>query len=370
MRIAVLGGFAPSLTNFRGPMIKAMVDAGHEVIGLAPEVDEAVIARLASFGVAFRPVPLGRTGLNPMQDLKSIRALTEIFREVKPDLVLSYTIKPVIYGSIAAARAGVPHRHAMITGLGSTLQGHGFKMRCISTLTKWLYRRGLAKNQGVFFQNPDDRAFFERNGLLPKSAKVTIINGSGVDLAHYAPAPLPEGPPTFLLVARLTREKGLLEYVEAARILKARFPEARFQVLGGLDSNPTGVSQKQVEAWAQEGLIEPLGLTKDVRPFIASAHVIVLPSYGEGTPRSVLEGMAMGRAIVTTLAPGCRETVVEGMNGFLVPTQDAPALAAAMAKFLEQPSLLRTMGAASLAQAEAKYDVHKVNAVILGALGL
>ncbi len=370
MKVAVLGGYAPSLPHFRGPMIRAMVQAGHEVVAMAPGHDPVIVEKLAALGATYREVPLGRTGMNPLEDLKSIQALTATFREVRPDLLLSYTIKPVIYGSIAAARAGVPRRHAMITGLGSALMGEGFKMRCISAITRFLYRRGMARNQGVFFQNPDDRAFFEGQGLLPADIAITLINGSGVDLAHFTPAPLPEGPATFLLVARLTRDKGLLEFVEAARLVKAKHPEVRCQVLGMLDTNPTAISKAEVDAWQSEGVIEYLGTTKDVRPFLAAAHAMVLPSYGEGTPRSVLEAMATGRAIVTTTAPGCKETVVPGENGFLVPVKAPAALAAAMLSLIEDKGLLRTMGEASLRMARDKYDVHKVNAVILGALGL
>lgn len=370
MKIAVLGGYAPSLPHFRGPMIRAMVQAGHEVVAMAPGQDPIIVEKLAALGASYQAVPLGRTGMNPVEDLRSITALTRIFRDVKPDLILSYTIKPVIYGSIAAARAGVAHRHAMITGLGSALMGQGFKMRCISAMTRFLYRRGMARNHGVFFQNPDDRAFFEQNRMLPQGLKVTLINGSGVDLAHFTEAPLPDGPPTFLLVARLTRDKGLLEFVEAARLLRARHPAARCQVLGMLDTNPTAISRAQMDAWGREGIIEYLGTTKDVRPFLAASHAMVLPSYGEGTPRSVLEAMATGRAVITTLASGCKETVAPGENGYLVPVKNSLALAEAMVRLVEDPTLFRQMGRASRRIAEEKYDVDKVNAVILDALGI
>jgi glycosyltransferase involved in cell wall biosynthesis len=370
MKVAVLGGFAPSLTGFRGAMMKAMVAAGHEVVGLAPEQDPAVEAQLAAMGVAFRAVPIGRTGRNPLEDLRTLRALTGVLGELKPDLLLSYTIKPVIYGSMAAARVGIPHRHAMITGLGSSLVGQGFKGKCMAAVAKWLYRRGLSKASGIFFQNPDDRAFFEAHRLLSPQCRVTMINGSGVDLDHFFPAEVPAGPATFLMVARLTRDKGLFEFVEAARQLKARFPEVRCQLLGALDSNPTAVSLEQVRVWEREGHIEYLGATKDVRPFLRAAHAVVLPSYAEGTPRSLLEAMAIGRAVVTTDAPGCRETVIEGKNGYLVPVKDATALAGAMARFIEEPALAARLGIASRAYAEEKFDVNKVNAVILQALGL
>ncbi len=370
MKIAVFGGYAPSLFRFRGPMMRAMVEAGHDVTGLAPGEEPALIAKLADMGVGYRPVPLGRTNLNPLEDFNSLRAITAVLREIRPDLLLSYTIKPVIYGSLAAARVGVPHRHAMITGLGSTLQGKGFKMGCMAALAKWLYRRGLARNEGVFFQNPDDRAFFEQHHLLPSGCRITMINGSGVDLDFFNDTPLPEGPLTFIMVARMTRDKGIAEYVEAARLLRARYPEIRFELLGPFDSNPTAISRNEVLAWEREGVVQYLGTTTDVRPFLAKAHVLVLPSYGEGTPRSVLEAMAMGRAVVTTLAPGCKETVIAGQTGFLVPTKDSVGLAEAMGRFRADRSLEVKMGKAARTYAEDKYDVHKVNSVILKALAL
>jgi glycosyltransferase involved in cell wall biosynthesis len=258
----------------------------------------------------------------------------------------------------------------MITGLGSALIGEGFKMTCLAMVAKWLYRRALAGNEGVFFQNPDDRAFFEQNHLLAPGCRITMINGSGVDLERFTYAAPPSGDLTFLMMARLTRDKGLVEFVEAARLLKARHPEVRCRLLGPLDSNPTAISQQQVSAWEREGIVEYLGSTDDVRPALAQAQVFVLPSYGEGTPRSVLEAMATGRAVVTTLAPGCKETVLEGQTGFLVPPRDPVALANAMGRFIEEPSLIPKMGIAARALAEDKYDVNKVNAVILKALGL
>ena len=350
--------------------MRAMIEAGHQVTALAPGPDADVEAKLAAMGIEYQSVRLSRTGMNPLRDLASIRALSRTFKDLKPDLILSYTIKPVIYGSIAAARAEIPHRFSMITGLGSGLQGTGLKGQSLALLIRRLYRWGLASNHGVIFQNPDDLAFFKNCALLPSGCRTTLINGSGVDLGDFSQAPQPEGALTFLMVARLVRDKGLLEYVEAARLLKASHPEVRCQLLGPFDTNPTAVSRDAVAAWESEGLIEYLGETQDVRPFLAKSHVVVLPSYGEGTPRSVLEAMATGRAVVTTLAPGCRETVLEGRSGFLVPVRDSAALADAMARFAEDPGLVVVMGSEGRAYAEVKYDVKAVNRDILRALGM
>lgn len=370
MKVAVLGGYARSLIHFRGPMLRAMVQAGHEVIGLAPDEDPDIPGELAAIGVGFRAVPLGRTGINPLQDLRSLLAIRRALKEVQPDLLLSYTIKPVIYGSLAAAWTGVAHRHAMITGLGSGLMGAGFRGRCVAAVARQLYRFGMARNHGVFFQNPDDRAYFERHGMLPPACRITMINGSGVDLDHFAQVPLPAAPVTFLMIARLTRDKGLMEFIEAARRLRELHPGARCRLLGDFDPNPTGITREQMATFEKEGIVQYLGTTMDVRPFLADAHVLVLPSYGEGTPRSVLEAMAMGRAIITTLTPGCKETVLHGQSGFLVPARDPAALAEAMGRFAVDPALVPKMGAAARTMAEDKFDVDKVNGVILKALEL
>lgn len=379
MKVAVLGGYAQSLTKFRGPMMEAMVQAGHEVYGLAPaedralapEVDPAEVpAQLAAMGVGFIPVPLGRTGLNPVADLACLRHLAGLFRELQPDVLLSYTIKPVVYGSLAAAWAGVPHRYAMITGVGSVLEGRGWRLGPLAAVARGLYRLGLARDEGVFFQNPDNLAYFQANRLLPGNCRVTLINGSGVDLDHYTRVPLPEGPPTFLMVARLSRDKGVLEYAAAARWLKHRHPQARCVLVGPIDTNLTAVSRGLVDEWVREGTLDYRGHTQDVRPALREAHVFVLPSYAEGTPRSVLEAMAAGRAVVTTRAPGCKETVVEGQTGFLVPIRDALALGRAMERFVLEPGLAARMGDAGRTYAEEKYDVRKVNEVILAAMGL
>jgi glycosyltransferase involved in cell wall biosynthesis len=219
------------------------------------------------------------------------------------------------------------------------------------------------------FQNPDDRNLFVASGLVPSTLPVTLINGSGVDLAAYSPCPLPDEP-VFLLIARLLADKGLREYQRAARRLKARYPRARFLLAGDLDPNPLSISAEELAKWRADGAIEYLGRLEDVRPAYAAALVYVLPSYREGTPRTVLEAMAMGRPIVTTDAPGCRETVVDGVNGFLVPVRDDAALETALERFILDPSLADRMGRESLAIAREKYDVHKVNAVIMAAMNL
>ena len=374
MRVAVIAGFAPSLVNFRGELLREMVARGHTVLALAPERDAGVIAKLAELGVAFEQVPLARTGLNPLADLRALGALARTLRRFRADVTLAYTAKPVIYGTLAARLAGVPLRCAMITGVGSALGAEQGKGRLVSLVMRGLYAAALRQAQLVFFQNPDDEALFRRLGLLGRAARVERTNGSGVDLERFAPAPLPQGGPfTFLMIARLLRDKGVVEYVDAARAVRRSHPKARFRLVGGLDPNPTGISARELQIWLDEGAIEYLGTMDDVRPAIAAAQVYVLPSYAEGTPRSVLEAMAMARPILTTDVAGCRETVEAGVNGLLVQARSAEALAEGMRRMLaagEQAGRLEEMGRASRAIAERKFDVVTVNRLVLEAMGL
>jgi glycosyltransferase involved in cell wall biosynthesis len=349
-----------------------MAANGHTVLTMAPEDDAEVRLQLEAMGVAFKTVPFRRTSTNPVEDVGTVVRLARAFRRFRPDAVLVYGAKPVIYGSIAARIVGVRLRTAMITGVGSALAGgSGLQRRALAPLLRGLYAIGLRGTHIVFFQNPDDEQLFRSLGLIGDKQRVVRINGSGVDLVHFARTPMPSSPPvTFLLIGRLLRDKGIHEYVEAAQRVRGQHPDARFELLGSLDSNPSAISATEVEAWREEGAIDYLGSTTDVRPFLARAHVCVLPSYGEGMPRSVLEAMSMGRAIITTNAPGCRETVEEGRNGLLVAPRDAVALADAMLQLLAAPERLEAMGQRSREIAEERFDVHAVNRTILGAMGL
>jgi glycosyltransferase involved in cell wall biosynthesis len=326
---------------------------------------------LGALGVRFVPIELQRAGIDPVADALALGGLVRRLRTLGPDLVLGYTIKPVIYGSLAARLAGVPRRAAMITGLGSALTGaHTGKQRLVAGIARGLYRAGLAQCQVVIFQNPDDRDELGRLGAIPAHARVAIVRGSGVDLAHYAPSPLPPGPPVFLFLGRLLRDKGIHEYVAAARIVRARCPAARFQIAGWLDPNPESLTRRELDAVVADGTVEYLGAADDVRPVLAAAHVLVLPSYREGTPRSVLEAMSMNRAVITTDAPGCRDTVIDRDSGLIVPVRDARALADAMLLLATAPPLIARLAAAGRDRAVALYDARAVAASVLAALEL
>ena len=368
-KIVVVGSYADSLVNFRGPLLQAMVRAGHEVIACAPDGSPELVAELKALGVEYCDIPLERTGLNPVRDLRFLLALYRLFRRIKPEVVLGYTIKPVLYGSYAARAAGVPCLYSLITGLGYAFGAEAWRQRLLGSLVRQLYRHSLRFNRKVFFQNPDNLASFAAFGLLRNPQQAVLVNGSGVDVDAFVPAPLPERP-AFLLIARLLGDKGIREYVAAARAVSSDYPEVKFRLAGWLDEKPGSIRQSELDSWQEEGIIEYLGRLADVRPALRAASVYVLPSYAEGTPRTVLEALAMGRAVITTDAPGCRETVVHGENGFLVPVKDVAALAAAMRQFIQHPLLAGQMGVKGRAISEEKYAVDKVNRVMLEAMDL
>lgn len=370
-RFLVVASFAESLLGFRGPLLSALQARGLEVHVAAPSLQtgQPLRATLEALGLHVHHLPMQRTGTNPVADMHTLWALWLLMRRVKPHHVLGYTIKPVIYGSLAAWLAGVSHRFALITGLGYAFQQQGSR-GALQALVQRLYALALARVQCVFFQNPDDQALFLQRALVAPGARTCVVNGSGVDVAAFDVVPLPAGPPCFLLVARLLGDKGVREYAQAASRIRALQPNVRCLLVGWIDTNPDAIKQHELDAWVANGTLEFLGRLSDVRPAIAKCSVYVLPSYREGTPRTVLEAMAMGRAIITTDAPGCRETVVHGHNGLLVPVSSADALTQAMLTFVEEPKLAVTMGARSRAVAEDKYDVHKVNTVMLAEMGL
>jgi glycosyltransferase involved in cell wall biosynthesis len=369
LRIVVLGSKADSLVRFRGHLLKSLVDMGHEVYACAPDENETISKRLMALGVRYRKIILERTGVNPFADLRTIINLYREFRRISPDIFLGYTIKPVIYGSIAAKLSGIDHIHSMITGLGYAFSETGRRSRIVGALVRGLYKLILSYNECVFFQNPDDRQLFVDRRLVHES-QVRLINGSGVDISEFSPKPFPQQV-SFLLIARLIRDKGIVEFVSAAKILKARHPKARVRLVGVFDKNPSAISRDEVDQWVSAGYIEFLGYLDDVRPAIADSSVFVLPTfYREGTPRTVLEAMAMGRPIVTTDAPGCRETVEEGKNGFLVPVHNIDSLVNAMEKFLVQPDLVYKFGKVSRQIALVKYDVRNVTRDIIDGIGV
>ena len=366
--IAVISSQAFAIVNFRGPLIRDLVARGVAVYALAPDYDDDIRGKVAGLGARPIDFSLSRAGLNPVRDLLDAVRLRAVLRRLAPDASLANYIKPVIYGSLAAWAAGVPVRYSMIEGLGYVfIEADGrrsLRRRALRYAVSLLYKCALKTNRRVLFVNPDDRGQFLASNIV-KPEQTAQVDGIGLDLDHYAPvAPVFE-PVTFLLVARMLREKGVYDFVDAARVVKGRFPSVRFMLVGSTDLNPGSVARATLEAWEREGLVEWAGQVPDVRPWIARASVFVLPSYREGLPRSSQEAMAMARPVITTDCVGCRETVVEGVNGYLVPVRRPDALAASMMRFVEAPHLIQQMGRESRRMAKERFDVREINRQIL-----
>lgn len=367
--VVLLGSYAPSLVRFRGPLMAALVARGYRVTAVTGPAQPEVLTELAELGVEHRAISIERASTNPVDDARLWLELVRLFAALRPELVLSYTIKPVIYGSLAARLVGVPRRAAMITGLGYAFSPpRGLGHRAVTGVAQGLLAAALATCQHVLFQNPDDQALFQERGLLRSYHRTAVVRGSGVDVAYYAPVPLPPRPLRFLFVGRLLADKGVREVVEMARRLRAIAPEVRFRLVGALDPNPTSVTSEELARWQAEGWIEHAGEVVDIRPELARAHVVVLPSVREGTPRAVLEAMSMQRAVITSDAPGCRETVVHGDSGLLVAPRNVEALVAAGRRLLEEPALLERLAAAARRRAVELYDAHRVAAHVLEVL--
>ena len=343
--------------NFRGDLIKRIISCGYEVIVTGP--NRVGVEKIEALGARFVEIPMNKNGVNPFKDIRYERALYKLFCKEKPDAVLGYTAKPVIYGSIAAKCAGVKKITAMITGLGYAFTAQTKKAKAIRAVMSVLYKKALNCADTVIFQNPDDREQFVSSGLV-KSEKCRVVNGSGVNTNRFSVADYPDKI-TFFMLSRVMYSKGIREYLRACELVKEKHPEVRFMLLGACENIQDSLSKEDLAPYVEKGIIEHFGETDRVEDYYKQCSVYVLPSYREGTPRTVLEAMSMGRAIITTDAPGCRETVIDGKTGFLVPVKNAEAVAEKMTEFIENPELIKTLGAASAEYAREKFSVDKVN---------
>ena len=340
-----------NIWNFRLPLVEALLADGHEVVVLAPRDD--AVPKLEALGCTVHHLKMSVKGLNPLQEPGTLLRLRRKFRELKPDVILSFTIKNNIFGAMIAKPAGIPFV-PNVTGLGTAFLSGGLLERVAVTL----YRTAFRDLPAVFFQNEDDRSLFlARNLVTDKQAR--CLPGSGIDLDRFAAAPYPTGKdaPHFLMIARLLRDKGVLEYVDAARRVKAKYPEARFQLLGATDAkNRTAIDRETVQTWEQEGVIEYLGTTDDVRPMIEAAQCIVLPSYREGAPRTLIEAASIARPLIATDVPGCRSVIDEGKTGFLCEVRSGESLAKACEAFLAlSPQERAAVGSAGRAKMEQEF---------------
>lgn len=364
--VAILTADAETFVSFRGHLVDALRERGISVSYFGPPVDRITRAWLLARDMPIVEIAIRRNSLSPLADVRSWLAILRGLRSLKPEAVIATRVKSSIYGLLAAATVRVPYRFVFVTGLGYAFaeRERDARWRAVNGLARALYRRGLRHATAVAFQNADDERDFRSSRMLPDHVPSTIVNGSGVDTAYYAVAPLPDSAGC-VFAGRLLTDKGLGELIDAARVVKAARPEVSFTVIGPEETNPAAFPMAKLLAAVDEGLIEFAGNVADVRPFIAASSIFVLPSYREGTPRSVLEAMAMGRAIITTDVPGCRDTVEHGRNGFLVPPRDSAALADAVLSLAANPGLIASMGAASRRLAAEKYEVRKVTSALI-----
>ncbi len=353
--------------NFRGDLIKEIVNLGHEVIVTGP--NDIDVDKIEALGARFVKIPMEKTGVNAAEDLRYINALKKLFKKEKPDITFGYTIKPVIYGAIAARLAKVPHRYSMIAGAGYVFAAKTYKAKIIRMIVKILYRIGFSCAHKVVFMNPDDMNDFVSLKLLKKE-KCCLVNGSGVNMERFERAELPKEP-VFFMLSRALKCKGVEEYLEAAQLVHNKYPDVRIMYLGEIDeSMQDSLKKDQVQKYIDSGAIEYYPEHPDVRIYYRQCSVFVLPSHREGIPRTVQEAMAMGRPVIVTDAPGCRETVIDGKTGYLVPVGDPQTLADTMCKFIENPELISDFGDESYKYCKEKFDVQKVNKTLLGHLDI
>lgn len=367
MKIMVLSSHTPSLLWFRLDMMLAFKKCGCDVVAVGNEDNEKWIAEFKNHGIKYKQAIIERNGTNPFKDLKTIKCLRKIIQEEKPDKIFTYNAKTVIYGGIAAHKEKA-EVYSLIAGLGSVFMGSGFKNKLVQTILRTEYKKSLKYSKTVFFQNTDDVKTFI-NKKMVKKEQIVMLNGSGVNLEKFTVQVFPNkfG---FLYIGRLIRDKGVYEYLEACQIIKEKYPKIRCLLVGPFDTNPSALKEEELRSYIDKGIIEYFGEQKDVRPYLAQCNVFVLPSYREGTPKTVLEAMASYKAIITSDAPGCRETVVDGENGFLVPVKNSNELANKMLFLYENQSIIDGMAYYGRRLVEEKFDVNKVNSVIISTMNI
>lgn len=369
-RIALIAPHCNSLLNFRGDLIQHLLENGYEVYTLAPEYPEEFEKRIWERGAKTLTYRVNRKSLNPFGDLITTWDLFSVLKKNKIELIIPYTIKPVIYGSLAANWAGIPVV-SMITGLGLTFSKSSFKAKILEQFSSPLYKFALRKNKTVVFQNQDDRQLFLDKKILKGIDRTLIVNGSGVNLDRYTYRvnKKEKSNVKFVFMARLLREKGIGYFIEAAVQLKEEFPDAEFHVLG---SGSTAASKKFIERLSEltsQNIMQYHGFTSNVSEFLGSCDIFVLPTYyREGIPRSILEALSVGLPIITTKMPGCRETIVDGKNGILIEPKNQDSLTMAMRFFLKNPEKVEGMGIESRILAESKFDVNLINKNLLEAV--
>lgn len=375
-KIILIGTVASSFYGFRADLIRTLLKKGHQVYAFTSEYTAEDLKKIEKLGATPITYTLNRGGLNPLADIIATYRLSKKIKAINPDLVFSYFSKPVIFGTLAAKLAKVPRVIGMLEGLGYTFteqpEGLSKKTQLIKKIQVFLYKLALPHLDQLIFLNPDDpKDLLEKYAINVK--KVEVLGGIGLNLQDYPYQPLNNIhlPLKFLFIGRLLKEKGIHEFVQAAKLVKKIYPDTEFTVLGAIDHHNLGaLQQTELNALISSNIMQYPGHVSNIKDWIADSHVFVLPSYREGVPRSTQEAMAIGRAVITTDVPGCRETVVDGLSGFLVPKWDPEALAKKMIYFIEHPEQVRLMGAESYKIAVEKFDAEKVNQRLVNILGL
>ena len=375
-KVILIGTVATSFYGFRADLICTLLKKGHKVYAFTSEYTTEDLMKIEKLGAIPVTYTLDRGGLNPLADIVSTYKLAKKIQKIKPDLVFSYFSKPVIFGTIAAKLARVPQVIGMLEGLGYTFteqpEGLSKKIQFIKKVQVLLYKIALPQLNKLIFLNSDDPKDLLEQHLI-KVKNVEVLGGIGLNLKDYPYQPLTniQQPLNFLFIGRLLKEKGIHDFLNAAKIVKEKYPETLFTVLGAIDPYNLGaLQQTELNDLISSNIIHYPGHVNNVKDWIADSHVFVLPSYREGVPRSTQEAMAIGRAIITTDVPGCRETVVDGINGFLVPRWNADVLAEKMIYFIENPEQICIMGNESHKIAVEKFDADKVNRRLIQILGL
>ncbi|WP_422104556.1 glycosyltransferase family 4 protein [Winogradskyella sp.] len=361
-RILLIASYDGSLIRFRGDFIKSLLNANFDVFAAAPNFAKQNRAQISEMGATPIEFNLQRTGLNPLKDIASIKALKRIIKNHKIDLVFPYTVKPVIYGSMAANSCKVPVI-SLITGLGYTFTGGSSKAKLLQKFNETLYKLSIRKNKVIVFQNKDDHQLLLERKVISKAQKVDFVSGSGVNLKEFS---FKEKNPTdkvsFLFIARLIKEKGVALYLEASKILKEKYPKAEFHLIGAPETSPSAITEEELNDLHDKGIIIFHGKQNNIEQHLHKTDVFVLPSYyREGLPRTTLEACACGNPIITTDSVGCRESVKEGVNGFLIEPRNLEALVKPMEYFITNPKKVREMGLNSRKYAEERFDVNIIN---------
>jgi glycosyltransferase involved in cell wall biosynthesis len=373
-KIVLIGTTGSSFFGFRADLILKLVQQGHTVYALTSEYTETCLNKIKALGAIPITYSLSRGGVNPFADIQSFLQLKKILKQIKPDIAFSYFAKPVIYGSMAAKVARVPVVIGMLEGLGYTFteqpEGQSTKTKIVRNIQVLLYKMAFPCLDKMIFLNPDDQYdLMEKYNL--NVPEVHILGGIGLNLKDYPYAVANTSPMKFLFVGRLLKEKGVFEFIQAIRIVKSKYPNAHFTVLGEIDHKNMGaLKQEQLDQFIHEKLFEYPGYVTNVKDWITETSVFVLPSYREGVPRSTQEAMAIGRPVITTDVPGCRETVIDGVNGFLVCKWDPEALADKMCYFIQNSEQVNQMGLKSYEIAQEKFDAEKVNSKFIEIMGL